>query len=140
MKPPPTRDGRLSITFAGAVKRCKVASVRLLAFILCSLLLLIQYPLWLGKGGWFRVWELERELQVQREANGERRQRNAALEAQVRDLRTGRDAVEELARAELGMLKRGEFFVQISEPARNDAGTPSAASEVKTAAVLRTDR
>ena len=113
--------------------------MRLLAFILCSLLLLIQYPLWLGKGGWFRVWELERELQVQREANGERRQRNAALEAQVRDLRTGRDAVEELARAELGMLRRGEFFVQISEPSRPDSGAPAASGDVKTAAVLRPD-
>lgn len=139
MKPPPIQGGLLSITFAGAAKRCKVASVRLLAFILCSLLLLIQYPLWLGKGGWFRVWELERELQVQREANGERRQRNAALEAQVRDLRTGRDAVEELARAELGMLRRGEFFVQISEPSRPDSGAPAASGDVKTAAVLRPD-
>lgn len=113
--------------------------MRLLAFILCSLLLLIQYPLWLGKGGWFRVWEIERELQVQREANGERRQRNAALEAQVRDLKSGRDAIEELARAELGMLKRGEFFVQISEPTRSDSGGPAASAEVKTASILRPD-
>jgi cell division protein FtsB len=113
--------------------------VRLLAFTLFSLLLLIQYPLWLGKGGWFRVWDIERELQAQRETNGERRQRNAALEAQVKDLKGGSDAVEELARAELGMLRRGEVFVQISEPQRPEGAAPSAAGEVKTAAVLRPD-
>ncbi len=113
--------------------------MRFLAFSLCSLLVLIQYPLWLGKGGWFRVWELESELQLQGEANAERRQRNAALEAQVRDLRLGSDAIEELARAELGMLRRGEFFVQISEPARNDSGSPAASGEVKTASILRPD-
>ncbi len=113
--------------------------MRLLAFILVSLLLLIQHPLWLGKGGWFRVWEIERELQAQRETNDQRRSRNAALEAQVRDLRGGSDAVEELARAELGMLRRGEIFVQISEPARSDSQSPSVSGDMKTASVIRPD-
>jgi len=111
--------------------------VRALAFLLLSLLLLIQYPLWLGKGGWFRVWEIETELQAQRVVNDQRRMRNAALEAQVRDLRTGSDAVEEIARAELGMLKKGEIFVQISEPSRGESASPAFEAEVRTASFSR---
>jgi len=111
--------------------------VRTLALVLLSLLLLIQYPLWLGKGGWFRVWELESELQAQRTVNDQRRMRNAALEAQVRDLRTGSDAVEEIARAELGMLRKGEIFVQISEPSRGESASPSFDAEVRTASFAR---
>ncbi len=111
--------------------------MRALAFLLCSLLLLIQYPLWLGKGGWLRVWEIEGELQAQRATNDQRRMRNAALEAQVRDLRAGSDAVEEIARAELGMLRKGEIFVQISEPARSENASPGMDAEVRTASFER---
>jgi len=111
--------------------------VRALAFLLFSLLLLIQYPLWLGKGGWFRVWEIEAELQTQRATNDQRRLRNAALEAQVRDLRSGSDAVEEIARAELGMLRKGEIFVQVSEPARGESASPGLGAEVRTASFER---
>ena len=111
--------------------------MRALALILFSLLLLIQYPLWVGKGGWLRVWEIERELQAQRAVNDQRRLRNAALEAQVLDLRKGSDAVEELARSELGMLRKGEIFVQISEPARNEGSAQAPDPEFKTAAAPR---
>lgn len=111
--------------------------MRSLAFLLLSLLVLIQYPLWLGKGGWFRVWEIEGELRAQQVVNDQRRMRNAALEAQVRDLRSGSDAVEEIARAELGMLRKGEIFVQISEPSRGDSASPAFDAEVRTASFAR---
>lgn len=80
--------------------------------ILTVLLVVLQYPLWFGKGGWLRVWEVDRQLQEQRELNTKLEQRNAALEAEVRDLKTGLDAVEERARFELGLTKPGEIFVQ----------------------------
>ena len=80
--------------------------------ILTVLLVVLQYPLWFGKGGWLRVWEVDRQLQEQREINQKLEQRNAALEAEVRDLKTGLDAVEERARFELGLTKPGEIFVQ----------------------------
>jgi len=80
--------------------------------ILTVLLVVLQYPLWFGKGGWLRVWEVDRQLQEQRELNQTLEQRNAALEAEVRDLKTGLDAVEERARFELGLTKPGEIFVQ----------------------------
>jgi cell division protein FtsB len=87
--------------------------MRLLGLVLLVLLVLIQYPLWWGKGGWLQVWNLQRQVAVQRETNEGLRARNAALDAEVRDLRTGTDAIEEQARSELGMMREGEVFVQI---------------------------
>jgi len=69
--------------------------MKLLAATLAVLIALIQYPLWLGKGGWLRVWELDRRLLVQKGANGRLAERNAALEAEVRDLQQGLFAVDQ---------------------------------------------
>jgi Septum formation initiator len=90
--------------------------MRLLFVVLLLLLGLIQYPLWLGKGGWFKVWELRREVAQQREVNDGLRMRNAALDAEVRDLQSGTEAIEERARGELGMMREGEIFVHILPP------------------------
>jgi len=89
--------------------------MRLLAIALAALVLLIQYPLWLGKGGVLRVWEMERQIEVQREVNGKLQVRNAALDAEVRDLKQGLEAVEERARSELGMIRKDEVFFQVLE-------------------------
>jgi len=90
--------------------------MRLLAFALAALTVLIQYPLWFGKGGWLRVAELEREVQAQRDRNTALTARNAVMDAEVRDLKEGLDAVEELARFELGMVRKDEVFFQVVEP------------------------
>ncbi|MDR0717939.1 MAG: cell division protein FtsB [Azoarcus sp.] len=94
--------------------------------ILALLLAALQYPLWLGRGGWLRVWEIEKELQAQREQNLRLEQRNASLDAEVRDLKTGSDAIEERARYSLGLVRPDEIFVQIPRepPRREDAQTP----------------
>ena len=84
-----------------------------LAYILAGLLLALQYPLWLGKGSWTRVWDLDRQLVAQREDNAQKRARNDALEVEVRDLKEGLEAVEERARSELGMIRRDETFYQV---------------------------
>jgi cell division protein FtsB len=81
------------------------------------LIALIQYPLWLGKGSWLRVWEVEQQIRSQRDTNRQLRARNNALEAEVRDLKAGLDAVEERARSELGMIRQDEIFFQLLEPA-----------------------
>jgi cell division protein FtsB len=83
-----------------------------LTWLLVALLILLQYPLWLGKGGLLRVWELERQVAAQREVNQSLESRNAALDAEVRDLKSGFEAIEERARYELGLVKPGEVFVQ----------------------------
>ena len=89
--------------------------MRWLTVALISLLVLLQYPLWIGKGGWLRVWDVDRQLQQQRVANKTLEVRNAGLDAEVRDLKQGYDAIEERARFELGMIKPDEVFVQIPE-------------------------
>lgn len=81
-------------------------------WVLVALLTALQYPLWFGKGGWLRVREMERQLAAQREVNQALETRNASQEAEVRDLKSGYDAIEERARYELGLVKEGEVFVQ----------------------------
>ena len=77
------------------------------------LIALLQYPLWLGKGSWLRVWELNRQVNVQQEKNVALKARNAMLDAEVRDLKSGKAAIEERARSELGMVKQDEVFFQV---------------------------
>ncbi len=81
-------------------------------WVLVALIVGLQYPLWFGKGGLLRVGELERQLAEQRELNQKLEARNASLEAEVRDLKSGYEAIEERARYELGLVKEGEVFVQ----------------------------
>ena len=87
--------------------------MRVLTLTLVALIVLIQYPLWLGKGSWFRVWEVDQQIHAQHEANRQLQARNAALEAEVRDLKVGLEAVEERARSELGMIRQDEIFFQV---------------------------
>ncbi len=89
--------------------------MKVLAGILAALILLIQYPLWLGKGGWLRAWEVDRRLGAQQNANVALERRNIALGAEVRDLKQGLDAIEERARYELGFVKADEVFFQVVE-------------------------
>lgn len=84
-------------------------------WVLVALIVLLQYPLWLGKGGWLRVWDMDRQLTEQREVNQKLEARNSGLDAEVRDLKTGFDAIEERARYELGLVKPGEVFVQVPQ-------------------------
>jgi len=99
--------------------------MRLLTLIIALLLVAIQYPLWLGKGGWMRTWELERLLAAQHEVNAKLETRNIALDAEVRDLKSGTDAIEERARFELGMIREGEAFVQIVDASSANAQAPA---------------
>ena len=82
---------------------------------LLALIALLQYPLWLGKGGWLKVWDYDRQLQQQKDVTRKLEIRNAGLDAEVRDLKQGYDAIEERARFELGMIRQDETFVQIPE-------------------------
>jgi cell division protein FtsB len=95
--------------------------MKLLAAILGALLVLIQYPLWLGKGGWLRAWDLDRQVEGQRATNRLLEARNGALAAEVRDLKQGIEAIEERARYELGMVRENEVFFQIVEENRGQS-------------------
>jgi cell division protein FtsB len=87
--------------------------MKIIAAVFGALIILIQYPLWLGKGGWLRAWDMDRQVSAQKNANARLEARNQALDAEVRDLKQGFDAVEERARYELGMLKQDEVFFRI---------------------------
>ena len=91
--------------------------MKVLALALAALIVLIQYPLWMGKGSWFRVWEVDQQIRAQRETNHQLQVRNSALEAEVRDLKVGLEAIEERARSELGMIRQDEIFFQVLEAA-----------------------
>ena len=81
-------------------------------WVLIALLAALQYPLWFGKGGWFRMLEMEEQLAAQRQVDQKLEARNASQDADVRDLKSGYAAIEERARYELGLVKEGEIFVQ----------------------------
>ncbi|MBP1151689.1 MULTISPECIES: cell division protein FtsB [Methylocaldum] len=91
---------------------------KLIVFLLV-LIALLQYRLWLGDGGIAELQELQDRIEKLTEEGEKRRERNAALEADVRDLKEGTDAIEERARQELGMIKQGETFVQVIEMPKN---------------------
>ncbi|HET7060602.1 MAG TPA: cell division protein FtsB [Nitrosospira sp.] len=89
--------------------------MKILGFLLVILIIAMQYPLWLGKGGWLKVWEMDRQIAAQEETNRKLQARNATLDAEVRDLKQGVEAIEERARSELGMIKENETFFHVLE-------------------------
>ncbi|MBA2238280.1 MAG: cell division protein FtsB [Lysobacter sp.] len=99
--------------------------LRVLLVVLVGLLALLQWRLWTGEGGRRSVSVLERGVQNQSRENVGLQQRNAALAAEVEDLKTGEAAVEERARSELGMILPGETFYRVVESDKRD-GTRAA--------------
>ena len=97
-----------------------------LTFVFAGLILLLQYPLWFGKGGWLRARELDRQVNAQKNSNDGLKRRNAGLEAEVKDLKNGLEAIEERARFELGMVKDNEVFFQVLENTPQAASAPAA--------------
>ena len=87
--------------------------MKALTLIFVILIALLQYPLWLGKGSWLRVWNVNQQISSQKEKNKALKQRNETLSAEVRDLKQGNAAIEERARSELGMIKEDEVFYQV---------------------------
>src|SRR5437763_9397196 len=104
--------------------------MRILAYVLIALIVALQYPMWLGKGGWLQVREYDRQVEKQRLANERLKARNEAIDADVRDLKTGSEAIEERARSEIGMIKHDEVLFQLQ---KKGAAAKSATAPRKTA-------
>ena len=100
--------------------------MRWLTLALVLLIGALQYPLWFGKGSWLRVWELDRRIATQKAHNDTLKARNATMDAEVRDLKQGYDAIEERARSELGMIKDDEVFFQVLDESSKPATPPAA--------------
>ena len=105
--------------------------MRILAIVFVLLILALQYPMWLGKGGWLKVRELDRQVEAQSRLNAELKARNAALDADVRDLKQGSEAIEERARSELGMIRPDEVFFQLVPPAQGTVAQSPAAKPLR---------
>ena len=81
-----------------------------LVMTLLAILALLQYELWLGNGGWSDLQRVEERVAVREASNVPMRERNARLAAEVTDLKTGLDAIEERARSDMGMVRTDEQF------------------------------
>jgi cell division protein FtsB len=91
--------------------------LRWIALVLLVVLIALQVHLWVGQGGMRDLWRLHQRVQDQKGENAQLRKRNETLSAEVDDLKHGDEAIEERARAELGLVKPGEIFYQVVEPA-----------------------
>ena len=87
--------------------------MRIIAVILGLLFLVLQYDLWIGEGSLATVWQLQQGISEQKNENKKIQQRNESLVAEVNDLKKGNAAIEERARNELGMIKKGETYIQV---------------------------
>ncbi|WP_108646493.1 cell division protein FtsB [Polynucleobacter rarus] len=90
--------------------------MRYIVYGLFILLVAIQYPLWIGKGGWLYVYQLDKEVKVLADSNKELEIRNAKISGDVQDLKQGTKGVEERARLEHGMVKDNEILVKVLKP------------------------
>jgi cell division protein FtsB len=90
--------------------------MRLVVALLFALLVLLQYRLWLSDEGYRGVWRLEEAVEARQAENDRLSERNRALAAEVENLEKGLEAAEEIARSELGMIRRGETLFQVVEP------------------------
>lgn len=82
-------------------------------YLLAGLFLLLQYPLWFGSSSALAYWRLHQGIDTQVAENQKLHERNESLKAEVIDLKSGQDAIEERARTELGMVKANETFYQV---------------------------
>jgi cell division protein FtsB len=101
-----------------------------LAAALAVAVVLLQYRIWVSGDGVREVERLRAAVALQRAQNDQLAQRNRQLGAEVRDLKTGMDALEERARSDLGMIGPNETFYQVVPPRPSGSGSP----ETRTAA------
>ena len=87
--------------------------MRPLNVLLLVLLVLVQFRLWVGDESLAEVWRLQTAIDAQRSENALFAARNQRLDAEVRDLKEGLEAVEERARLELGMIRKDEIYFQL---------------------------
>jgi cell division protein FtsB len=107
--------------------------VRWLAGALLTVVLLLQYRLWLSGDGVHELTRLSAAVERQKAENAELVERNRQLAAEVTDLKAGLSAIEERARSDLGMIGRNETFYQVV-PVRPLKATPRPAPHTQTAA------
>lgn len=86
---------------------------KVLILIFSMLSILLFFRLWMGAGSFPRIWDMEKQIEVLEKSNTEKQEENRKLLAEIEEFRNGDDAVEERARSDFGMVKRGETFYQV---------------------------
>ncbi len=100
--------------------------MRFLITVHIIIFLLLLVSLWVGHGSYPEIWKLEQDIARQKEMNHLQSEKNHQIQAELNDAREGHEAVEERARSELGMIKKGEtFFEVILKPDPSDQNTPT---------------
>jgi cell division protein FtsB len=94
--------------------------MRWLVLLLLILLASLQYRLWVGQGSWAEITALQDQIEQQQQINQRLQARNAVLEKEVKDLKSGMESVEERARNELGLVKEGETFYLVIDKNKDD--------------------
>ena len=97
--------------------------MKIIALALLGLFLWLQYKIWLQDGGIPEVLQLQQEVADVKTEVKQLQDRNLSLDAEVKDLKKGLDAIEERARSEMGMIKKGEVYYQVIEPKTNESKT-----------------
>lgn len=86
-----------------------------LTLALMTLFALLQYKLWFDIDGILSIWQLRSSIGHQTQLNTELKNHNMALKADIVSLKNEQDGIEERARHDLGMIKKGEIFVKFGE-------------------------
>ncbi len=87
--------------------------MKALLFIVAILLILLLAGQWVGSGSYPDRWRMEQEISAQEKSNKEQKDKNRKIQAELDDVKSGSDAIEERARSELGMTKKGETFYEV---------------------------
>ncbi len=95
--------------------------MKIIAFVLLVLLIWLQYKIWLQDGGVPEIIQLQDDVETVKIEVHHLQERNSSLDAEVKDLKKGLDAIEERARSEMGMIKQGEVYYQVIEPEQADS-------------------
>jgi len=108
--------------------------MKALLVLMTVLLLLLVAGLWVGPGSFPDRWRLEKKIQTLEESNKSQQEMNRKIQAELDDVAAGNDAVEERARSELGMTRKGEtFFEVILQPEPEEPPSLDGKSELKAA-------
>jgi cell division protein FtsB len=89
--------------------------MKIIILILILALAGLQYKLWFGNGSIPEWTRLQKKLENQEQINEKLSERNKVVEADIAELKSGNQALEEQARYELGMIKKGEEYYQFDE-------------------------
>lgn len=90
-----------------------MSRTKVLILVFSVLSIFLFFRLWMGSGSFPRIWDMEKQIEVLEKSNADKQEQNRKLTAEIEEFRNGDDAVEERARSDFGMVKRGETFYQV---------------------------